>query len=249
MNDSPPDISDKADSAPADMPSFGRWRSFGAVRRLLRAEVYYGVALLAFALLTAFVYVNAYFGWDLRATRALQSIPGLLGFMTFASRAGDGAIPFALTGATALVFLLFRRRSETLGIIFSAGGSALVARLFKVAVARPRPSADLVTVLTEGDLLSFPSGHVTFYVTYFGFLFFVAYANLPRASIVRSLALFATLVPVVLIGLSRVYLGRHWPSDTIGAYLMGGLWLALSLDLYRRMKQKATGPVKPGSEA
>lgn len=237
-------------AAPAEAEAV-RMQRFRAVRRLLRAEIYYGAALAAFAVLTAFVYFNAYFGWDLRAARAIQSVPGLYDLMRLVSRAGDGWMPFVLTGTTALVFFLLRRRSECFGIIFSAGGSAIVARLFKMAVARPRPAADLVTVFSEGDLLSFPSGHVTFYVTYFGFLFFAAYALLPRGSVARRLALFLTALPVLLIGLSRVYLGRHWPSDTLGAYLMGGLWLALALDLYRRWKRRraiASDPATPRVE-
>jgi undecaprenyl-diphosphatase len=213
-------------------------KRFRVARKLLRAEVYYIAALAAFAVLTGFVYFNSYFGWDLRATLALQGVGDLYGFMRFVSKAGDGWTPFALTGATALVFLIFRKKSEASGIVFSAAGSALIARFIKVTIARPRPAADLVTVLTEGDLLSFPSGHVTFYVTFFGFLFFVAFANLPRRSVARWLAMLATALPVVLIGFSRVYLGRHWPSDALGAYLMGGLWLAVSLDLYRRRKAR-----------
>ena len=222
----------------AEAAGYGRLQRFRAVRRLMRAEVYYGAALAAFASLTAFAYFNAYFGWDLRAARAVQGVAGLYEFMRLVSRFGDGWAPIALTTATALVFLLFRRRSEAFGLIFSAAGGSLVARLLKTAIARPRPAADLVRVFTEGDSLSFPSGHVTFYVTYFGFLFFVAYALLPRASLARRLALASTALPVLLVGLSRVYLGRHWPSDTLGAYLMGGLWLALALDLYRRWKKK-----------
>jgi undecaprenyl-diphosphatase len=78
------------------------------------------------------------------------------------------------------------------------------------------------------------------YVCYFGFLFFVAYAQLPRDSYARRIALALLALPVLLVGLSRVYLGAHWPSDTIGAYLFGGLWLAFSLHMYRHWKESAT---------
>jgi undecaprenyl-diphosphatase len=45
---------------------------------------------------------------------------------------------------------------------------------------------------------------------------------------------------VLLIGVSRVHLRAHWPSDALGAYLLSGLWLGLCLDLYRRWKRRAT---------
>ena len=110
----------------------------------------------------------------------------------------------------------------------------------KAVIARPRPAADLVGFAYEGRGLSFPSGHVTFYVCYFGFLFFVAYAILPRGSALRRAALVLTALPVLVVGFSRVYLRAHWPSDTLGAYLVAGLWLAFSLEAYRRWKQRAT---------
>jgi undecaprenyl-diphosphatase len=87
---------------------------------------------------------------------------------------------------------------------------------------------------------SFPSGHVTFYVCFFGFLFFAAFALLPKGSTARRVACTLAALPVLLVGLSRVYLGAHWPSDTLGAYLFSGLWLAFSLDMYRRWKRRAT---------
>jgi undecaprenyl-diphosphatase len=42
----------------------------------------------------------------------------------------------------------------------------------------------------------------------------------------------------VLIGLSRVFQGAHWPSDVVGAYLAGGVWLMLMIEVYRRAKLK-----------
>lgn len=213
-----------------------------AARRLLRAEVFYGLALAAFAVLAFLAYSNAYFGWDLRTTLFLQSlpVPGLLPLMRFVSLFGNGLTPYAITILTAIVFLAFKRRSEAAGVVLSAGGGAVINSLLKILIARPRPTPDLVSVFINLKTQSFPSGHVTFYMCYFGFLFFAAYAVLPRASASRRVACAAAAVPVLLIGLSRIYLGAHWPSDTLGAYLVSGLWLALSLDLYRRWKERAT---------
>jgi membrane-associated phospholipid phosphatase len=206
-------------------------------RRLLRAEVYYGASLLAFAALTFSAYTYAYFGWDLRAARALQSLTGLHEFMRVVSIPGDRWNGHVVAAATVLCFLAVRRYSEGAALALSTGGGAILSRTFKTLVARPRPDAELVDVFRAIESKSFPSGHVTFYVCYFGFLFFVAYATLPRGSLARRAALVLTGLPVVLVGFSRVYLGEHWPSDTLGAYLMSGTWLALSLEVYRRWKK------------
>lgn len=209
-----------------------------AVRRLLRAEVAYIFGLVVFAALTLLAHYYAYFGWDVRAANALYAFetPSLLEFMRLVSVAGDRWIPFALTGAVALLFFSRGRFSEGSALILSAAGSAILNKLLKITVGRPRPSADIVGLLYSDDAMSFPSGHVTFYVCFFGFLFFVAFALLPRDSWRRRTALLLLALPVLLIGPSRIYLRAHWPSDTLGAYLSGGLWLALSLEIYRRRK-------------
>jgi undecaprenyl-diphosphatase len=215
-----------------------------AVRRLWRAETIYIVALAAFAVLAIFAHLDPYFRWDLEVSEHFNSQaftpPGFYPFMVFISIFGNRWIPFALTAATAIVFLLFRRRSEAVGIIFSAGGSALINSLLKLLISRPRPTHDLIPIYRDLSTHSFPSGHVTFYVCYFGFLFFVAHALLRRGSTLRRLALILTALPVLLIGFSRVYLGAHWPSDTLGSYLWSGVWLAFSLWMYRRWKQRRT---------
>lgn len=215
-----------------------------AVRRLWRAEIIYAVALAGFGVLALLAHFNTYFAWDLRVSSAFNwqtfTPPGLFPLMLLISSFGNGWIPWALTTITAVLFFVFHKRSETAGLIFSAGGGPLVNSLVKLLVARPRPTAELIPVYRDLVTQSFPSGHVNFYVCYFGFLFFVAFALLPRGSVARRLGLLLTALPVLLVGLSRVYLGAHWPSDTLGSYLLSGLWLALSLHLYRRWKQRAT---------
>ena len=222
-----------------------RWdllRRLAAARRLWRAEFVFIIMLAAFAVLALYAEANAYFAWDLRAARSVQSlpVPGVAGLMRAVSIFGDGAISWAMTGAAMLFFFARRRRTEALALLLSAAGGALVNRFVKYYIARPRPTMELVRVSGEWAHESFPSGHVTFYVCYFGFLFFVAFAVLPKGSLKRRAACALAALPVLLIGLSRVYLGAHWPSDTLGAYLLSGLWLAFSLHLYRRWKERST---------
>lgn len=216
-----------------------RWR---AVRRLWRAQIYYGAGLAAFAVLTFFAYFNAYFGWDVRISQALQAMgnSNFAAFMRLVSVIGDRWHPYALATLTVIILFAFRFRSEAAGLALSTTGSAILNTLIKTLIARPRPAGELVNVYRDLKSQSFPSGHVTFYVCYFGFLFFVAYAVLPRGSLMRRVALILLALPVALVGLSRVYLGEHWPSDTLGGYLFSGLWLAFSLHMYRRWKERAT---------
>ena len=213
-----------------------------AVRRLLRAETIYAAMLIVFAVLASFAYVYRYFSWDLATARWLQSLPlpGLYPFMRSVSLFGDKWTPWALAILAFIAFMIFHLRSEAFALALSAGGGQTLNSLIKILIARPRPARDLVNVYRDMVTLSFPSGHVTFYVCFFGFLFFVAYALLPAGSLARRVTLTLTALPVLLIGLSRIYLGAHWPSDTLGAYLLSSVWLAFSLHMYRIWKERAT---------
>jgi undecaprenyl-diphosphatase len=211
-------------------------------RRLRRVEVAFVATLALFAALAVLAHEYAYFAWDLRLARAIQSIdlPGWAAFMEWTSVFGNGWTSWALTTATALLFFVWRRRSEGAGLALSVVGGTLVNRILKVLVGRPRPAAELVGFAYGSDEMSFPSGHVTFYVCFFGFLFFAAYALLPRATRVRRVALILLPLPILFVGLSRVTLRAHWPSDVLGAYLVGSVWLVFSLEIYRRWKRRAT---------
>jgi undecaprenyl-diphosphatase len=224
-----------------DQPRPGLLRRVAAWR-LWRAQVRYSVILIAFAVLAFFARANAYFAWDRALAHRIQglSTPVLDALMYAVSYIGYTWYPYALAAATALVFLAVRRRSEAFGLLLSTAGSGILNRTIKMLIARPRPAAPDVNIFREHGGQSFPSGHVTFYVCYFGFLFFVAYALLPKRTLARRAALTFCVLMIALVGLSRVYLGAHWPSDTIGAYFLGGLWLGFSLYMYRRWKERST---------
>ena len=117
------------------------------------------------------------------------------------------------------------------------GLGAAVNRLLKEIVARPRPSQLLVHVSAGDHLESFPSGHVVFYIEFFGFVLFLGYA-LARGGLIRSGVISFCGAAITVIGVSRVYLGAHWPSDVVGAYLSGGVWLFIVIESYRRLKTR-----------
>ncbi|HEX8282012.1 MAG TPA: phosphatase PAP2 family protein [Pyrinomonadaceae bacterium] len=222
-----------------------RWdwlRRLAAARRLQRAEVAFFAGLAAFGVLASLAKANAYFSWDRSVAHAVQSIPvpGMEAMMRAVSFVGDGVTSWLVVIAALAFFFARGRRSEAFGLLLSATGGPALNRVVKYLVARPRPTMELVRVSGDWAHESFPSGHVTFYVCFFGFLFFVAFALLPKGSTARKVACTLTALPVALVGLSRVYLGAHWPSDTLGAYLFSGLWLAFSVDMYRRWKRRAT---------
>jgi undecaprenyl-diphosphatase len=117
------------------------------------------------------------------------------------------------------------------------GAGSLMNSLLKILIARPRPSDDLVQILAQFRHKSFPSGHVSFFIELFGFLFFLTYVLLKPKPLRRvSFVVLGALISMV--GVSRVYMGAHWPSDVAGAYLSGGMWLLLMIEIYRRLKSK-----------
>lgn len=104
-----------------------------------------------------------------------------------------------------------------------------------MVVDRPRPSPDLIQVWNaslDGGKFSFPAGHVQVYVAVFGFLLYLAYVS-PSRSWTRSGVLIICGLLIGLIGLARVYSGEHWFSDAVGGYLLGSIWLVLTIYFYR----------------
>jgi len=110
--------------------------------------------------------------------------------------------------------------------------SELVIGPVKAAIDRPRPPESLIA--TSGA--SFPSGHaVASAVTAVGLVLVLAAPGPARWRWEVRAVVFATVM-----ALSRVYLRAHWPSDALGAYLLGGLWLVFSVEMYRRWKRRAS---------
>jgi undecaprenyl-diphosphatase len=206
----------------------------------------------AFALLTFLVKTRSSFTLDLQITKVIQSLdaPLFAWLMNLVSWPGFSPQAMIVTGLIVLLLYSFGLRWEALTALTTALSSTALNVLVKSLVQRPRPLPDMVTVLATLNSYSFPSGHVMFYVSFFGFIGLLAYSLL-KPSFQRSLLLIFFGALVVLIGISRVYLGQHWASDVLGAYLLGCLTLVANIQLYRWGKTRffVQQPITAGKTA
>jgi undecaprenyl-diphosphatase len=188
----------------------------------------------AFAVLTFLVKTTPSFPLDLQITLGIQSInvPVFGGLMTAVSWLGFSPQSVIITALIILLILGFGLQWEALVGLIAALLSLGLNLLVKDLIQRPRPAATLVHVLATLNDYSFPSGHVMFYTGFYGFIVFLAFALL-KPSLKRTLLLVFFGLLVLLVGISRIYVGEHWASDVLGAYLLGTLTLVAIIELYR----------------
>jgi membrane-associated phospholipid phosphatase len=188
----------------------------------------------AFAILTFLVVTIPTFSIDLNISHALQSIHNSFfsGLMIYISWVGFSIQSFIVPLIIIVVIYVIGYHWEAMASLITAVTVELLNLLAKTLVHRARPSVDLVHVTNLFKSYSFPSGHVMFYVGFFGFICFLTFTLL-KPSWIRTLLLIVFGGHIVLVGPSRIYLGEHWASDVVGAYLLGGLCLIGSIQLYR----------------
>jgi len=188
----------------------------------------------AFGVLTFLVKTMPSFAIDLQITRGIQSIniPLFYGLMVALSWPGFGPQSVIITVLIILMINGFGLHWEAIMALIAAVFSTAINVLVKDLIQRPRPTAALVHVLDTLNSYSFPSGHVMFYLGFFGFIWFLAFSLL-KPSLKRGLLLVFFGGLVLLIGISRIYVGEHWTSDVLGAYLLGSLTLVAIIQFYR----------------
>lgn len=139
---------------------------------------------------------------------------------------------FALAAIAALLFLRLRREAMLLAMTIITGWA--VNSGLKLLIARPRPA--IVPHLAEAGGHSFPSGH-TFNAAVIYIAIALAFAAMSPRRPVRWTIVGAAMAVTLLTGLSRVWLGVHYPSDVVAGWLGGAAWaFTASALLYRPAK-------------
>ena len=154
--------------------------------------------------------------------------PAILGLMRVVNVAGDWRF---LLPATLLLFAVFDRARRTWWVWITLMVAAPLAEgVSKMLVGRPRP---------EGAAYGFPSGHATAAAAYCGALLYLSEAlSLTTRRTVRL----AAVLLMVLVGIARVMLRAHWPSDVVGGFALGLALASAAALLAARMERSAAPP-------
>ena len=151
---------------------------------------------------------------------------------------GDIRVLSALIGSAAIVFVLARTPIYAPVVAVTTWGAAALAAILKAALARPRPPAPGHVVAVAGS--AFPSAHAAQAVAFYGVLAWIAAHHLHRRTR-RVLVWSASILCAGAVGVSRVYLGVHWPSDVVSGWLIGAGWLIACLAGVRAVSDHLLG--------
>ncbi|MEO7773549.1 MAG: phosphatase PAP2 family protein [Steroidobacteraceae bacterium] len=134
---------------------------------------------------------------------------------------GGHAVLATLVVLVALFLLLTGKRAASLLLLGSSVGAALLSAATKSIIARPRP--DVIAHLVETSTASFPSGHALLSAS----IYLTLGVMLASVHSQRTLKLYFMITAVLLtllIGMSRIFLGVHWPSDVLAGWCLGTAW-------------------------
>jgi len=128
------------------------------------------------------------------------------------------------------LYKVLHHRSEIILFIVVMFGSTALNVVLKHLFHRARPT---IHRLIQETGYSFPSGHSMEAFALYGVLAYLLWRHI-SSSLGKTLLIIFSVFMTLMIGISRIYLGVHYPSDVIGAYLVSGFWLAGSIGVYEQ---------------
>ncbi|MEG4585581.1 phosphatase PAP2 family protein [Microcoleus sp. MOSTC5] len=137
-----------------------------------------------------------------------------------------------------IVLVARNHRSEATTIAFAGAGAIGLNLLLKKLFARARPQ--LWERVVDVKFYSFPSGHAMISMVIYGLLGYFLGSRFPKQ---RWSIYSLTVVLIAAIGLSRLYLGVHWPTDVIAGYTAGLVWLItciITLEIWKELRSLTT---------
>lgn len=195
------------------------------------------VFLTAFALLASIIDTKIIETFDMKIIDGIQEMkePYLTSIMRFFSYIGNTVSVMIISLIILVIlYIVFKQRKELILFIIVLVGSTGFNLLLKALFQRERPT--LYTMIEE-EGFSFPSGHSMAALSLYGIVSFLLWRHIPK-KMGRVVLILTSTAFILIIGFSRIYLGAHFPSDIIGAYLFSGFWLLLCIWGFRNLQKR-----------
>ncbi|WP_318509253.1 phosphatase PAP2 family protein [Bacillus sp. T3] len=132
------------------------------------------------------------------------------------------------------LFLTLKNHSEFVLFTIFIIATPILNGILKNFFHRARP--DLHRLIEIGGY-SFPSGHAMNAMAAYGMIAFLLWRHL-RSALGRTVLILICSVFILMIGISRIYLGVHYPSDIIAGYFASGFWLSTVIWFFQRYREK-----------
>lgn len=229
-------------------------KTFKFLRRRFTREHKYGLYLTIGILITLF-FVYLFFGivqdyigqeklvqFDLRvinlfSTLRTEKLNHQALFITYLAKGEiitTGVIIFSL------ILILIKKWRFLITLLISVVGGELFVWIIKNIVNRPRPP--LTNALVTETTYSFPSGHTFVAIAFYGLLVYLIIQS-ERNKFLKIISFLVGLSIILLVGLSRIYLGAHWPSDVLASFVAGAAWLTVIITSLK-IKKKFNPPTQ-----
>ena len=132
-----------------------------------------------------------------------------------------------LLPVTILLCLILKNRKIRFSILFNLIFITIINQVLKFIVQRPRPT-DFKLIDESG--YSFPSGHAMISVAFYGYLIFLIY-KYTKNKIIKFLLISLLVILIIIIGVSRIYLGVHYTSDVLAGFLISLSYLIMYISI------------------
>ena len=210
-----------------------RWFTKSAVVRIVAGFALAAIVLYALGLLVTGPYKDLVAGFDSNIRYFMRQIqsPMWTTLLLAVTRLGSTVYLIIIGSIAGIVFLALRWFRPFFLFVLVMSGQAALHHGFKWLIGRPRPSALINYRDVDGS--SFPSGHAIAGLCMFGALAWLIATRYENAAVKATIAIF-TVVLIFLIGMSRAYIGIHYPTDVVAGLLAGAIWTAAVMSADRR---------------
>ncbi|KMJ59565.1 hypothetical protein AB685_01415 [Bacillus sp. LL01] len=203
----------------------------------IRPEAFFKTSLilfLLFLLVAGLTLLDAVSSWDSMIGESVYKFAEMDRFFIFLSFIGSRLFFYPVLIIISIVLLYKKNWAFAVFLWCNLVGVRLLNTFVKSIFTRERPPLDHIV---EAGYYSFPSGHAMNSMAFFGAIAIMVLLMV-KIDWIKKSVIASCLLLILLIGLSRVYLGVHYPLDVLGGFLMGASWLLSITAILVKVEQK-----------